>query len=30
VAALANGGDRDASDDDADPFTDDDSRAPWL
>jgi hypothetical protein len=30
VAVLANGGDRDASDDDTDPFTDDDSRAPWL
>ncbi|WP_144799005.1 DUF5794 domain-containing protein [Halorubrum depositum] len=30
VAALANGGDRDASDDETDPFTDDDSRAPWL
>src|SRR6056297_155217 len=30
VAVLANGGDRDASDDDADPFADDDSRAPWL
>jgi len=30
VTVLANGGDRDASDDDADPFTDDDSRAPWL
>ena len=30
VAALANGGERDAGDDDADPFTDDDSRAPWL
>lgn len=30
VAALANGGDRDGNDDDADPFTDDDSRAPWL
>ncbi|MFC7324377.1 DUF5794 domain-containing protein [Halorubrum rutilum] len=29
VTALANGGDRDP-DDDADPFTDDDSRAPWL
>ncbi|MFC7186584.1 DUF5794 domain-containing protein [Halorubrum yunnanense] len=30
VAVLANDGDRDASDDDTDPFTDDDSRAPWL
>ena len=30
VAALANGGDRDANDDDSGPFTDDDSRAPWL
>jgi hypothetical protein len=30
VAVLANGGDRDVSDDDADPFADDDSRAPWL
>ncbi|TKX35321.1 hypothetical protein EXE51_15120 [Halorubrum sp. CGM5_25_10-8B] len=31
VAVLANGGEsRDADDDGADPFTDDDSRAPWL
>ncbi|OYR44646.1 MULTISPECIES: DUF5794 domain-containing protein [unclassified Halorubrum] len=30
VAVLANGGDRDAGDDESDPFTDDDSRAPWL
>jgi len=30
VAVLANGGDRDESDDESDPFTDDDSRAPWL
>ncbi|MFO8116315.1 MAG: DUF5794 domain-containing protein [Halorubrum sp.] len=30
VAVLANGGDRDVSDDDTDPFADDDSRAPWL
>ncbi|WP_435073305.1 DUF5794 domain-containing protein [Halorubrum sp. HHNYT27] len=30
VAVLANGGDRDASEDDTDPFADDDSRAPWL
>jgi hypothetical protein len=30
VAVLANGGERDASEDDTDPFTDDDSRAPWL
>jgi hypothetical protein len=30
VAVLANDGDREVADDDADPFTDDDSRAPWL
>ncbi|MDB2226000.1 DUF5794 domain-containing protein [Halorubrum ezzemoulense] len=31
VAVLANGGEsRDTDDDGADPFTDDDSRAPWL
>ena len=30
VAVLANGGEARETDDDADPFTDDDSRAPWL
>ena len=30
VAVLANGGEGRETDDDTDPFTDDDSRAPWL
>ncbi|MGM0447236.1 MAG: DUF5794 domain-containing protein [Methanobacteriota archaeon] len=30
VAVLANGGEGRETDDDSDPFTDDDSRAPWL
>ncbi|WP_017342971.1 DUF5794 domain-containing protein [Halorubrum sp. T3] len=30
VAVLANGGEARETDDDPDPFTDDDSRAPWL